>query len=133
MLWCGEVRISLSTSPLGHPAHVQKFLEKVTWKHQLLLDRIPLVQDLQCAWLILLHCAAARANFLLELWRCLSRILDVDLDQCEAGMKASAESRLTGQLGRLPPHGVFPPPRRGNSFGGAAGGRNGRFESGCCS
>ena len=104
-------------SPLGHPAYVQKFLEKVTWKHQLLLDRIPLVQDLQCAWLILLHCAAARANFLLrvvrpdavaqfaqnndrELWRCLSRILDVDLDQCEAGMKASATLPLSmGGLG----------------------------------
>ena len=63
-------------SLLGHPAYVQKFLEKVTWKHQLLLDRIPLVQDLQCAWL---------------------------------------------------------PPKRGNSFGGAAGGRTGGFESGYCS
>ena len=101
----------------------------MTLKHQLLLQRIPLVQDLQSAWLILLRCAAARANFLLrvvrpdavaqfaqdhdrELWHCLSRILDVDLDQCEAGMKASATLPLSlGGLGlrsatrtRVPAH-----------------------------
>ena len=31
-----------------------------------LLERIPMVTDLQSAWLILLHCASARANHLLR-------------------------------------------------------------------
>ena len=35
----------------------------------MLLERIPAVQDVQSAWLILLHCAAARANYLLRVER----------------------------------------------------------------
>ena len=88
----------------------------MTTKHDLLLSRIPAVHDLQSAWLILLHSAAARANFLLRvvspdlvehfahnhdhlIWELLARILDVDLNQCEAGMKASAS--LPSSMGGL--------------------------------
>ena len=59
-----------------------------------LLARIPLVGDLQSAWLILLHCAAARANYLLRvvepqsvaayarahdegIWSCLCTLLNI--------------------------------------------------------
>ena len=35
-------------------------------EHSLLLQRIEAVPDLQCAWLILMFCAAARANYFLR-------------------------------------------------------------------
>ena len=109
---CHQQGLKVLGTPLGHPEFVRQFLEKVTTKHDLLLSRIPAVHDLQSAWLILLHCAAARANFLLrvvspdlvehfahnhdhQIWECLARILDVDLNQCEAGMKASASLPLS--------------------------------------
>ena len=76
-----------------------------------------MVPDLQGAWLVLLHCAAASAHFLLrvvspdsveqfahnhdhQIWECLGQILDVDLNQCKTGMKASASLPLSkGGLG----------------------------------
>ena len=39
-------------------------LERSFQKQETLIQRIPLVPDLQAAWLILLHCASARANYL---------------------------------------------------------------------
>ena len=41
-------------------------LEAKSDSHGTLLARIPAVQDLQAAWLILLFCASVRANFLLR-------------------------------------------------------------------
>ena len=60
--------------------------------HSVLLDRIPPIENVQAAWLLLLFCAAAKANFLLRTvnpkltfdsaahhdsrcWQCLCRIL----------------------------------------------------------
>ena len=54
--------IKVLGSPLGH-------LERTSTEHQVLLDRIPLVQDVQSTWLFLLHCACARANYLLRVVR----------------------------------------------------------------
>ena len=53
-------------APLGHPAFVEAFLEKKIAEQRILLDRIPLVADLQALWLLLLHCASARANYLIR-------------------------------------------------------------------
>ena len=39
------------------------FLNSISEEHQTLLRRIPLVGDVQAAWLLLVHCAGARANF----------------------------------------------------------------------
>ena len=39
--------------------------EAIARKHQVLLQEIPNVKDVQSAWLLLLHCAAARAIFYL--------------------------------------------------------------------
>ena len=36
-------------------------------KQQVLLDRIPHVSDLQCAWLLLLFCASPRPNYILRM------------------------------------------------------------------
>ena len=85
-------------APLGHPAFVEAFLEKKIVEQRIFLDRIPLVADLQASWLLLLHCASARANDLTRvvesgavaqyasrhdegLWNCLCAILKVDSHQ----------------------------------------------------
>ena len=68
--------------------------EKKVEEQRKLLARIPLVPDLQSAWLILLHCAAARADYFLRvvdlqsvaayaralddgIWSCLCALLDI--------------------------------------------------------
>ena len=58
--------------PLGHEDFVQAELEWVATTHQVLLDRIPGVPDVQAARLLLLHKAQATANCMfpgLALWR----------------------------------------------------------------
>ena len=49
-------------SPVGHPAFVQGWAEERLRTEQLLLDQLPTLLDLQCAWLLLLLCASPRAN-----------------------------------------------------------------------
>ena len=44
-------------------ASKSRHLQAVVAEHQILLDRIPRVKDIQNAWLLLLHCASARANY----------------------------------------------------------------------
>ena len=53
-------------TPLGHSEYVDAQLRHITAEHQILLDRIPHVTDLQCAWLLLLFCAASRPNYVLR-------------------------------------------------------------------
>ena len=81
--------------PVGHPDFVQDQLSKFSDRHDALLDRIAMVEDLQSAWLLLVYCAAARANFFLrsvspgqistfashrddQIWACLCTLLGVD-------------------------------------------------------
>ena len=45
-------------TPLGDPAFIQARLEKKADAQRTLLERIPMVTDLQSAWLILVHCAS---------------------------------------------------------------------------
>ena len=94
VVWMGSV---LGT-PLGHPEFVASHLEHIAEEHRMLLERIPAIQDVQSAWLILLHCATARPNYSLRpalvrrfaenhdarLWRCLCQILHIPEGQCEA-------------------------------------------------
>ena len=53
-------------TPLGDPALIQAHLEKKAAEQRTLLERIAMVTDLPSTWLILLHCASARANYLLR-------------------------------------------------------------------
>ena len=63
--------------------------------------------DLQAAWLILLHCASARANYLLRvvdpeqvqqfaqmhdqrLWQCLCQLLGITVDLCDDVARSAA-------------------------------------------
>ena len=51
------------------PDFVPAQLEMLTAEHKTLLCRIPLIQDVQATWLLLVHCAAARANCVPEWWK----------------------------------------------------------------
>ena len=48
--------------PIGHEEFVQAELRATTEKHKTLVERVPLVQDLQSAWLLLLFCANTHAT-----------------------------------------------------------------------
>ena len=52
-------------APVGQVEFVKAQLEKEA-EHSVLLQRIPLVDNLQAAWLLLSFCAAARANFIMR-------------------------------------------------------------------
>ena len=52
--------------PVGQPEYVRKFLEEKVDEHQTLFQRIPVVEDPQAAWLLLLISASTRANFWLR-------------------------------------------------------------------
>ena len=106
---------SLGT-PFGHPSFVEAFLVKKIEDQRILLDRIPLLADLQASWLLLLHCAAARANYLLRvvepgaaaqyatshdegLWNCLCATLQVDSVQTWARRDAATIPLVLGGIG----------------------------------
>ena len=84
-------------TPLGDAAFVESQLEMKVAQQRTLLERIPAVPDLQSAWLLLLRCALARANYLLRvvepqavaeyarshddgIWQCLCTILHISPD-----------------------------------------------------
>ena len=52
--------------PLGHPDFIKRFLQRKIDEHKVLLDRIPIIPDVQAAWLILSYCASAKSNFFLR-------------------------------------------------------------------
>ena len=54
-------------SPLGHDAFVAHHLQSKRAEHDRLLQRIPHLDDLQAAWLLLQSCAAPRVNYLLRI------------------------------------------------------------------
>ena len=94
-------------APLGHTDFVFAFLERKSRDRHVLFSRIPKVEDVQSAWALLLHCASARANYLLRvvrpelvrdfaarhdssLWTCMCEILRVDFGECSANARNSA-------------------------------------------
>ena len=100
--WCGKSDPELPLSqnglrvlgaPIGHPMYIVDQLASKSVEHELLFQRIPAVEDLQAAWL-LLFCGATRANFWLRMiqpdlslpfaerhddrvWDCLASLLHV--------------------------------------------------------
>ena len=53
-------------TPIGHPAHVASHTDARLREEARLLQELPLLPDLQCAWLILAMCAAPHADHLLR-------------------------------------------------------------------
>ena len=58
----GNQGVVMLGAPLGHADFVARKLEAKSDEHRVLFRRILAVQDLQCGWLLLLFCAATRAN-----------------------------------------------------------------------
>ena len=56
-------------TPLGHEEFVPDQLFRIIADHAILLDRIPVLDDLQSSCALLLHCAAARATYFLRVVR----------------------------------------------------------------
>ena len=94
-------------APIGHPVFVAVQLSAVAEHQETLLQRIPLMPDLQSAWLLLLHCAGARATYFLRvvnpeaaldyatlhderMWSCLCRLLDMSPNLCDCVAKQCA-------------------------------------------
>ena len=66
VVWTGSVipiaeQGEVLGTPIGHPDFVTPQLEAVRREHEVLFYRIPSMSYLQCAWLLLVHCASARA------------------------------------------------------------------------
>ena len=81
-----EQGVRILGTPLGHPDFVHT--ENVLKEHGVLLSRIPLVEDVQSAWALLLHCAGGRANCLGE--SCQAR--------CGAELRCRAHERTVGMF-----------------------------------
>ena len=112
-----EQGILILGTPLGHDEYVRAQLELKSSEHDVLLSRIPSVADVQSAWALLLHCASARANYLLRvvrpdlvrqfaarhdesIWTCLCQILGVPSDECDITARHTATLPLAlGGLG----------------------------------
>ena len=106
-----EPGIKILGTPLGHTDFVRNQLQHVREHQQMLLDRIPLIPDVQSSWALLLHCAAAWANYYIRvvlpelsdefatshdnaLWMCLSRVLDMFPDACDRSARDMASLPL---------------------------------------
>ena len=98
MIPTAEQGIQVLGNSVVHPDFGAQ-LESLTREHEVLLDRIPSIRDVQSAWLLLVHCASGRACYYLRalrpsvveefarphdegLWRSLRNILQLDLDLC---------------------------------------------------
>ena len=107
--------IKVLGTPLGHDDFVAQHSRTITRDHH--LERIPHMQDVQSAWLLLLHCASARANYQIlsvnptavedfarthdeNVCQCLGRILNIDPARCSEEIRDSATLPLIlGGLG----------------------------------
>ena len=91
-------------------------MERTREKHRVLLRRIPTVPDVQSAWLLLLHCASTRANYMLrvvrpewaldfaqahdqEVWECLCSILAVPVGEESIARMSTTLPMALGGLG----------------------------------
>ena len=121
--------VKFLSTPLGHVAFVEDQLAKLSVSHSVLFERIQAVTDLQVAWLLLVFCAASRANNYLRVvhprlvhtfaerhdaavWRCLQGLLGIagdgltlDLAQLPfhwggLGLRSAARSSCIGRVGR---------------------------------
>ena len=61
--------IKVLGTPLGHDEFVEAHLARTSQSQETLLERIPTLPDVQSAWALLLHCANARATYLLRVVR----------------------------------------------------------------
>ena len=90
---------------MGSAAYVQAWLGKKRADQDELLDLIPLVPDLQSAWLLLLFCGSTRANYLLRTLPPNATLQyatshDDAMMKCLSGLLANAEPQQLEELHR---------------------------------
>ena len=117
-VWRGDLQMEPSQrgivilgTPVGTPEFVLQQLEQKVVEHETFLQRIPELMDLQCAWLLLLFCGVARANFFLrtvspalshsfatrhdeQIWRCFSTLVGLGTDAVCHSAKITASLPL---------------------------------------
>ena len=105
-------------SPVGHPDFIAAWTAQRMAQEQELLEHLPLLPDLQCAWLLLALCASPRANHALRtvpppdislyaqahdaaMWATLLELLGGACDTTEAVLLARVVASLPAALGGL--------------------------------
>ena len=122
VVWKGDPELPLSQQGIkilgvGRKEFVEHELDSRATCHAELLEKIPSVKDLQCAWLILLYCGVSSANFFIravspecslqfaerheaKIWRCLTTLVGVLPDAISESARAIATLPLSsGGLG----------------------------------
>ena len=95
-------------TPLGHPDFVRSQLSALSESHDQLLEKVLTIQDLQCAWLLLLFCCGARANYTLlrvvhpELTAGFAAHHDASLRRCLSSLLGVAPASIYWDLASLP-------------------------------
>ena len=101
--------VKLLGTPLGRAGFVEDQLAKLSVSHSVLFERIQAVTDLQVAWLLLVFCAASRANYYLRvvhprLVHTFAEHHDAAVWRCLQGLLGIAGDGLTLDLAQLPFH-----------------------------
>ena len=107
VVWRGDLElppeeqgVKILGTPLGHPSFVRSQLETLSAKHGQLISKILHIQDLQCAWILLLYCASSRANYTL-------RVAHPKLSASFAAQHDAALRRALSQLVSVPPSSMY--------------------------
>ena len=121
VVWRGSAalpshRRGMLGTPLGHQDFVCAQLVMLSAYHHTQLARIPTVEDVQSAWLVLVPCASARANCVARVvelqvaeafgqrhdagvWQSLCRILQISPEQGEDVVEAASVLLVPGGVG----------------------------------
>ena len=87
-------------TPLGHSEFVRSLLAGLSETHDQLMEKVLSVQDLQCAWLLLLYCCSARAN-------CTLRVVHPKFTARFAAHRDASLRRYLGRLLGVAPANIF--------------------------
>ena len=116
VVWRGNPQLQTSRqgiqilgTPIGHEDFVKTQLMARRTDHDVLLDRIPAIPDLQAAWLLLSYGASARANFVLRIVRpelagilCFARRSNLEVPHDDSRSAGVSRSRVNAQNGVTP-------------------------------